>query len=204
MDRPLRIHITGASGAGVSTLGAALAAEIDAVHLEADAYYWLPTTPPFQHKRAPAERLAQLLADQAAHPRTVLAGSVVGWGAELEDGFDLVVFLYLDAALRIERLRTREIARLGHADPAFLEWAALYDAGPPEGRSLAKHRAWLAARRCPGGGTARRLQRRRAAGSDLPGSARLAAASRCGVTAGSFNPSTTVCHPPTWPLPPTS
>lgn len=24
-----------------------------------------------------------------------------------------------------------------------------YDAGPPEGRSLAKHTAWLAARRCP-------------------------------------------------------
>lgn len=149
MDPPLRIHITGASGAGVSTLGVALATAIDAVHLEADAYYWLPTTPPFQHKRPPAERLAQLLADRAALPRTVLAGSVVGWGAELEDGFDLVVFLYLDAALRVERLRAREIERLGHADPAFLEWAALYDAGPPEGRSLAKHRAWLTALHCP-------------------------------------------------------
>lgn len=149
MSPPLRIHITGASGSGVSTLGVALAAALDAVHLEADAYYWLSTTPPFQHKRPPAERLSRLLADQAAHPRTVLAGSVVGWGAQLEDGFDVVVFLYLDAALRIERLRTREIERLGHADPAFLEWAALYDAGPPEGRSLAKHRAWLAARRCP-------------------------------------------------------
>lgn len=149
MSPPLRIHITGASGSGVSTLGAALAAAIGAVPLEADDYYWLPTTPPFQHKRPPAERLARLLADQAAHPRTVLAGSVLGWGAELEHGFDLVVFLYLETALRVERLRAREIERLGHADPAFLEWAALYDAGPPEGRSLAKHRAWLAERRCP-------------------------------------------------------
>lgn len=149
MSPPLRFHITGASGSGVSTLGAALAAAIDAVPLDADDCYWLPTTPPFQHKRPPAERLARLLADQAAHPRTVLAGSVLGWGAELEHGFDLVVFLYLDAALRVERLRAREIERLGHADPAFLEWAALYDDGPPEGRSLAKHRAWLAERRCP-------------------------------------------------------
>lgn len=149
MSPPLRIHITGASGSGVSTLGVALAAAIDAVPLEADAYYWLPTTPPFQQKRAPAERLARLLADQSAHPRTVLAGSAMGWGSELEDGFDLVIFLYLDAALRVERLRAREIERLGHADPAFLEWAALYDAGPPEGRSLAKHRAWLDACRCP-------------------------------------------------------
>jgi hypothetical protein len=149
MGATMRIHITGASGSGVSTLGVALAAAIDAVPLEADAYYWLPTMPPFQHKRAAADRLALLKADLAAHPRTVLAGSVVGWGTEIEDGFDLVVFLYLDAALRVERLRAREVERLGHADPAFLEWASLYDAGPPEGRSLAKHSAWLAVRRCP-------------------------------------------------------
>ena len=153
------IHITGASGSGTSTLGAALAAEVGGVHLDADAYYWLPTTPPFTHKRPAAERLALLLADLPSHPTCVLAGSVVdptcvlagsvvGWGDALEDAFDLVVFLYLDAAVRVERLRRREIEQLGHADPAFLEWAAQYDTGPPVGRSLAKHRAWLARRHC--------------------------------------------------------
>ena len=34
-------------------------------------------------------------------------------------------------------------------NPEFLEWAAQYDTGAKEGRSLAKHRAWLLARRCP-------------------------------------------------------
>lgn len=142
------VHITGASGSGTSTLGAALAAELGGMHLDADAYYWLPTAPPFTHKRPAAERLALLLADLQSHPTSVLAGSVVGWGAELEDAFDLVVFLYLDATTRVERLRRREIEQLGHADPAFLEWAAQYDTGPPVGRSLAKHRAWLAHRSC--------------------------------------------------------
>jgi len=58
-------------------------------------------------------------------------------------------FLYLDTAVRVERLRQREIARYGYANPEFLEWAAQYDDGPSEGRSLAKHRAWLEARTCP-------------------------------------------------------
>ena len=67
----------------------------------------------------------------------------------MENAFDLIVFLYLDAAIRVERLRAREIEFLGKADEEFLEWAAQYDAGILGGRSLAKHQAWLAARTCP-------------------------------------------------------
>lgn len=146
---PLLIHITGASGAGTSTLGAALAEALGGTRIEADDHYWLPTDPPYTQKRPPPERLAGLLAALDAHPVAVLAGSVVGWGAALEDRFDLVVFLTLDTALRIARLRQRETALLGHADPAFLAWAAQYDEGPVVGRSLNKHRAWLAERPCP-------------------------------------------------------
>jgi hypothetical protein len=72
----------------------------------------------------------------------------MGWSPQLEDSFDLIVFLYLDTAARIERLHKREMEMRGHADPAFLQWAAQYDEGPSHGRSLAKHRAWLAARSC--------------------------------------------------------
>jgi len=46
-------------------------------------------------------------------------------------------------------LRRREIVQLGHADPLFLEWAAQYDEGRMDGRSLAKHQRWLSARSCP-------------------------------------------------------
>jgi len=145
----MHIHITGASGTGATSLGKALAAQMSLRHLDADSYYWLPTSPPFKVKRAPAERLALLTADMNLPPGTVLSGSVVGRGSEVEAGFDLVVFLYLPAELRASRLREREIARYGAADPAFLEWAAQYDQGPPEGRSLKKHEAWLAGLLCP-------------------------------------------------------
>jgi adenylate kinase family enzyme len=143
------ILITGASGSGTSTLGAALAEELGIVHLEADDYYWLPTTPPFTTKRDRAERLASVLRDVRAKQSAVVAGSIMEWGLELENAFDLIIYLYLDAAIRVERLRTREMELLGKCDEEFLEWAAQYDAGVLGGRSLAKHQAWLAARTCP-------------------------------------------------------
>ena len=143
------ILITGASGSGTSTLGAALANELGIAHLEADDYYWLPTVPPFTTKRDRAERLSSVLRDVRAKQSAVLAGSIMEWGLELESAFDLIVFLYLDAAIRVERLRAREIEFLGKADEEFLEWAAQYDEGIQGGRSLAKQQAWLAARTCP-------------------------------------------------------
>lgn len=145
----MRIHITGSSGSGTTTLGRELAQHLGFAHLDGDDYYWLPTSPPFQKKREAADRLTAILRDLRAVPNAVVSGSMVGWGAELEDAFDLIVFLYLPAQTRVERLRTREVERFGAADPAFLEWAAQYDQGPSEGRSLAKHNAWLAARKAP-------------------------------------------------------
>lgn len=144
----MHIHITGASGSGASTLGAALAQELSLRHADADNYYWLPTSSPFKEKRNAADRLALLRKDLQSGPGVVLSGSICGWGPEVEDAFDLIVFLYLPASIRVERLRRREIERSGAADPAFLEWASQYDEGPSEGRSLAKHNSWLAQRTC--------------------------------------------------------
>ena len=145
----MRALITGASGSGTSTLARAVGARLQIAALDADNYFWLPTSPPFTNKREPHQRLAMILRDLAAVTDSVLAGSIVDWGAELEDSFGLIVFLTVPAAIRIERLHVREAQLLGHADPAFLEWAAQYDEGRFEGRSRAKHERWLAARRCP-------------------------------------------------------
>lgn len=71
------------------------------------------------------------------------------WGTELEDCFDLIVFLYVPTEIRIERLRKRELEELGQLDEDFLQWASEYDDGPASGRSLARSRAWLRERNCP-------------------------------------------------------
>jgi adenylate kinase family enzyme len=67
-----RLHILGASGSGITTLGRALAERLQYPHVDTDDYFWLPTEPPFTHQRARTER-QQLLMDD------VTAGIVLGY-----------------------------------------------------------------------------------------------------------------------------
>ena len=145
----MRILVTGASGSGSSTLGRAVAATLRATFVDADDLFWLPSDPPFKAKREAAER-AKLLREQlsSAYP-VVVSGSLYGWGAELEDAFDLVVFLRAPAEVRVDRLRARELQRFGRVDEEFIAWAAQYDIGAMPGRSLARHLRWLELRTCP-------------------------------------------------------
>ncbi|MCY1166390.1 hypothetical protein D9M73_63200 [compost metagenome] len=145
----MHILITGAAGSGTSTLAAALSAATQSRALETDDYFWRPSDPPYRDKYDEGERCPALLKDLRSSPRAVVAGSLIGWGQELEDAFDLVAFLYLPTAIRMARLQLREERRFGKADPAFLAWAAQYDAGTAEGRSLERHRHWLKSRKCP-------------------------------------------------------
>ena len=155
-----RVQITGASGAGTTTLGRALATLMAVPHHDSDDYFWEPTDPPFERKRDEAERLT--LMERLFLPRAgwVLSGSLVGWGDPLIPLFDLVVYLSAPTELRAARLRAREARTFGsdatrpggwrHPETeAFVAWASAYDAGPPDGRSLAKHERWLAALPCP-------------------------------------------------------
>ena len=160
----LRIHITGASGSGVSTLGAALAHRLGAEHLDTDAFYWRRTDPPFTRSRPIQERLAMLeAAFGAAADGWVLSGSLDGWGDPLIPEFQRVIFLVAPTELRLARLAARERQRYGaaideggeahahHLD--FLAYAAAYDtgqfAGPMTGRYRARHEVWLARLSCP-------------------------------------------------------
>lgn len=157
---PRRIHITGASGSGTTTLGRAVAAATGALHLDTDDFYWLPTDPPFREKRPIPERLALLEQAFAQADRWVLTGSLISWGDPLIPRFDLVVFLAIPPALRMARLRAREIERYGAAalapggkmhaiHHAFLDWAEAYDVGTRVGRNREAHEAWLARLPCP-------------------------------------------------------
>jgi hypothetical protein len=90
-------------------------------------------------------------------PDWILSGSLDGWGAPIVPLFDLVIFVYVPTATRLERLRAREARRLGAAadsdamSPAmeeFIDWASHYDDGTRQGRNLARHQAWLEALQC--------------------------------------------------------
>jgi adenylate kinase family enzyme/RimJ/RimL family protein N-acetyltransferase len=154
-----RIHIFGASGSGVSTLGAHLAREIGGRHLDTDWYYWRQTEPPFTHKRAVAERVAMIEADIEGQENWVLSGSLSNWGDPLLHHFTLAVFLYLDPAVRMARLAARERARYGplilpggeqHQQYLeFMAWASSYDHAAAPTRSLDLHERWMHRLTCP-------------------------------------------------------
>jgi adenylate kinase family enzyme len=159
---PFAIHITGASGSGVTTLGRTLADVTGAAQLDTDDFYWAPVEPKFSEKRAPEERI-QLLReamDAAGEHGWILSGSIGTWGEPLVPLFNLVIFLSAPAEVRVARLKVREEAELGaaaiapggprHAEyVAFIDWAAQYEFGKREGRSRTLHEAFLARLTCP-------------------------------------------------------
>ncbi len=154
----IRLHITGPAGAGTTTLGAALATDLEIAHLDTDSFFWLPTDPPFTRMRAvPArqERLARAMENAGSW---VLSGSVLGWGDEHVQRVDAVIYLYVPPEIRIPRLIDREWLRYGddiasggrmhdqHCE--FLAWARGYEDDAHAGRSRRKHEAWLATLGC--------------------------------------------------------
>jgi adenylate kinase family enzyme len=154
-----RIHILGAPGSGTSTLGAALARRLEVPHTDSDSLYWLPTDPPFTTPRPQQERQALLLQKLPFTEPWVLSGAATRWTAPLEPCYHLVVFLRLDPAVRMARLRQREAARYGdrispdgdmaaiHA--TFIAWAESYDTAGSLRHGLLTHEAWLADQLAP-------------------------------------------------------
>ena len=154
-----RIHILGASGSGTTTLGRALSKRFGYVQLDTDDYFWEPTDPPFQCPRDRHERQTLLVAALHAYPRWVLSGSLCGWGDLFIPRFDLVIFLWVPAEVRLARLRERERHRFGtealtpggarhDAHIAFINWAAAYDEGGEDMLSRRRHEQWLTALPC--------------------------------------------------------
>jgi adenylate kinase family enzyme len=156
----MRVHIVGASGSGTTTLGRALAGRLGCPHLDTDDFFWLPSDPPFQHVRDRSARQALLGHALARRRGWVLSGSLCGWGDVFIPQFELVVFLWVPADVRIARLRARERARYGSAiEPGaplhdryvrFIAWASGYDHGlDVRERCRCLHETWLAQLPCP-------------------------------------------------------
>jgi adenylate kinase family enzyme len=149
-----RVGITGAPGCGATTLGKALAARLDAVHIDTDDHLWEASDPPYRRKRAVSERRRRMAAEQARIGRWVVSGTLDSWAEGVAAEADLIVFLEAPTDIRIERLRQRERGRFGasllpggamhRTHVEFVEWAAQYERGTQPGRSRPRQERWLA------------------------------------------------------------
>ncbi|QXV67244.1 adenylate kinase [Mucilaginibacter sp. 21P] len=155
----MKIHIMGASCAGSTTLGKALASRLAYPYFDTDNYFWLPSDIPYTQKREPAERKAMLLADFEENENAIVGGSLVSWDDSWLTKFDLVVFLRIPHGVRMQRLDAREVERYGdqiYTNPVrvqlykdFREWAKGYDDNTTNGRNLNVHLQWLDRFQCP-------------------------------------------------------
>jgi adenylate kinase family enzyme len=159
-----RIHILGASGSGVSTLGTNLSSVLSLPVFDVDNYFWLPTNPPYTTQRPIRERIA-LLRPDLGHAKEenggwLLSGSMGSWGEEIMEDVEHVIFVDTPTDVRMKWLREREFKRHGeriqeggdmHEESVkFLEWAEAYeDPGLEEGRSRLRHEQWLREVRVP-------------------------------------------------------
>lgn len=153
--RRCRLHVVGASGSGTTTLARALANHWSVPHADADDYFWVPTDPPYVQKRPESDRLALMREVFVPREAWVLSGSMMGWGEEVVDTCEAIVFLTLDPQERLRRLEAREVERRSGRtfDPEaweeFLDWARGYDDPAFQGRSRVAHEKWLADRAQP-------------------------------------------------------
>ncbi len=152
------IHIFGASGSGTTTLGEAIDKILGYKHLDVDDYFWIPSDPPYAAKRASDERQRLLRIDITNNQKSVISGSLCGWGDVFIPYFDLAIFVDTPTEIRIRRIKQREYSKLGsrilpggdlydkHTD--FVEWAKRYDKAGVEQRSRALHTEWMEKLKC--------------------------------------------------------
>ena len=139
----MKIQIIGGSGTGKSTLAKYISEKEQVKWIDTDHYLWKDDS---FTENYPIEKRKELYEkDMASGGNYVVSGSVFSWYPEGFGNRDLLVFLSLNEAVRMEKKRKREIARSGLRDMwldenhaytnDFLEWCKTYwteeDRGAP-------------------------------------------------------------------------
>ncbi len=153
------IHILGGAGSGATTLARALALKHGFRFIDVDEIMWEKTDPPFTIRRSDSACAAILANELAQAEKNVVSGAFVGWGDRFITRLDIVVYLHLPEAVRMERIRRREHDRFGsRIEPGgdmhrqyldFLDWASRYDTEDVTRRSRAQHESWIGKLPCP-------------------------------------------------------
>lgn len=147
------IHVFGAAGSGVSTLGKWISEKYNMTFLDVDNYHWLDTPIPYTKYREPKERIKLLKQDIDKYQNVVISGAICGWGDEIIPLLDLVIKVETPTNIRIKRLKKREFEKYGSRIQEggdmyknhlrFIRWAKVYDEGGLNVRSNRLHNHWL-------------------------------------------------------------
>ena len=146
------IMIIGPSGSGKTSLGKMVADKLGYPYFDVDDYIWRKDTEePYTVMYSRAEKISRLNNDIAPYEHFVMAGSMSSFHYAFDDKFKMMVFLYAEPAIRVQRVHTRALERFGErilaggdmyeSHQRFLEENRRYEKdGSP---NLNEQREWL-------------------------------------------------------------
>lgn len=152
------IMIMGPSGAGKTTLGELTAKELGYAFVDIDEYIWRKdTVTPFSVMYSRAEKIDRLMEAISTCDHFVMAGSMDSFHEYFDPFFELVVYLYADAQVRMKRVHDRELNLFGERileggdmyaeHQKFLNDIAGYDFGSGS-CTLQQHELWIKSLQC--------------------------------------------------------
>ena len=122
---PTGIMILGPSGSGKTTLGKAVAEKLGYPYFDVDDYIWRQdTVEPYTKMYAREEKISRLSKDMEPYEHFVMAGSMSSFHYAFDDTFAMMVLLYVEPDIRVQRVHNRSIVRFGER---VLEGGDLYE-----------------------------------------------------------------------------
>lgn len=119
------IMIIGPSGSGKTTLGKIVAQKLGYPYFDVDDYIWKKNTDnPYTQMYTREEKISRLSNDIAPYRHFVMAGSMSSFHYAFDDKFEMMVFLYVEPNIRVQRVHERAIERFGER---VLEGGDMYE-----------------------------------------------------------------------------
>ena len=111
--RAVGICVCGLNGSCKSTLACALAKELNFKHMDIEQYYFISTDNPYSSSRT-REEVERLLLEDINKNHCFIFSAVNGdMMPEINDNYDLVVYLDVPLDMRMKRIRQRSIDKFG-------------------------------------------------------------------------------------------
>ena len=103
------IMIIGPSGSGKTTLGKIVAQKLGYPYFDVDDYIWKQNTDsPYTQMYTREEKISRLSNDIASYEHFVMAGSMSSFHYAFDDMFEMMVLLYVEPDIRIQRVHAME------------------------------------------------------------------------------------------------
>ena len=107
------ICVCGLNGSGKTTLAGELAKALNLKHMDIEQYYFTSTDNPYTLSRTRVEVERLILGDIRKNPRFIFSAVNGDMTPEINDNYDLVVYLDVPPDVRMKRIRQRAIDKFG-------------------------------------------------------------------------------------------